>query len=358
VTLLRALLWPFSVVYEAVVRLRAWCYRKAIFRQRRLGGVVISVGNLTVGGTGKTPMVLWISERLLTEGRRVGVLTRGYQGLFKFSSHWAPAAQIRDHRPDVVGSDEVWLLLRRVQQLGPECAARFMIGVGANRYAQGRRLEAQGIEGFVLDDGFQHLKLARNVDIVLIDATDPLGGGRLLPAGRLREPKSALGRADVVVITRSDHAPAVEAMIRRDTAAPIFYASPEMDGIFRIAGKVVGPPEPDWRWKKLFAFCGIGNPAAFFDDLRRWGLQIVGNAAYRDHHRYSQRDAWELERKASASGAEALLSTEKDALNFSNARFQDFPVCYCRISLRIADAESFWNAVTTIARERRPGIPL
>jgi tetraacyldisaccharide 4'-kinase len=358
VTLLRALLWPFSVVYEAVVRLRAWCYRKAIFRHRRLGGVAISVGNLTVGGTGKTPMVLWIIERLLKEGRRVGVLTRGYQGLFNLSSRRAPAAQIRDHGPEVVRSDEVCLLLRRVQQLGPEYAARFMVGVGPNRYAQGRRIEAQGVERFVLDDGFQHLKLARDVDIVLIDATNPLGGGRLLPAGQLREPKSALARADVVVITRSDHAPAVEAMVRRDTAAPIFYARPEMDGIFRIAGKVVGPSEPDWRRKKLFAFCGIGNAAAFFDDLRRWGLQIVGNAAYRDHHRYSQRDASELERKASAAGAEVLLCTEKDALNFSDARFQDFPVCYCRISLRIADAESFWNAVTTIVRERRPGIAL
>jgi tetraacyldisaccharide 4'-kinase len=358
VTLLRALLWPFSVVYEAVVRLRAWCHGKAIFRRRRLGGVVISVGNLTVGGTGKTPMVLWIIERLLKEGRHVGVLTRGYQGLFNFSSRRAPAAQIRDHKPEVVRSDEVCLLLRRVQQLGPECASRFMLGVGSNRYAQGRRLEGQGIEWFVLDDGFQHLKLARDVDIVLIDATNPLGGGRLLPAGRLREPKSALARADVVVITRSDHAPAVEAMVRRDTAAPIFYAGTEMDGIFSIAGKVIGPPEPDWRQKKLLAFCGIGNPEAFFDDLRRWGLQIVGNAAYRDHHRYSQRNASELERKAAAAGAEALLCTEKDARNFSDARFKDFPVCYCRISLRIANAESFWNAVITIVRERRPGIAL
>src|SRR3989454_7680385 len=179
------LLWPASLVFEVIVRLRGWCYRRGVFKQRRLRGVVISVGNLTVGGTGKTPMVLWIAERLIAEGKPVGILTRGYRG-------GRPAGG-----GGKLGGDEGALLRERLRR-----KARF--GIGADRYRKGLMLERHGVEWFVLDDGFQHLRLARDADIVLIDATDPFGGGFLLPAGRLREPKSSLSRADIVVVTRSE----------------------------------------------------------------------------------------------------------------------------------------------------------
>src|SRR5579862_7337589 len=193
----QTLLWPLSVPYGAFAHLRARLYRTGMLHQQRLDGVVISVGNLTTGGTGKTPMVLRIAEHLLTEGKSPAILTRGYRG---------------ESGPSGATSDEVRLLQAR---LGP----RVRFGVGADRFARGRALAAEGVDWFVLDDGFQHLQLARDVDILLIDATNPFGGGHVLPAGRLREPRSALARADIIVITRSDHAPAVESVIRRDSRA-------------------------------------------------------------------------------------------------------------------------------------------
>jgi len=355
VTELRLLLWPVSVLFGWVVRLRAGLYRKGVLRRWRLQGVVLSVGNLTVGGTAKTPMVLWLAERLAAEGKRVGILTRGYSGFLARRTRNVPAAQLYYHNPEHVRGDEVCLILRRLQRRQPSLD-RPMVGVGPNRYAKGRELERHGVEWFILDDGFQHLRLARDVDIVLIDATDPFGSGHLLPAGRLREPKSALGRADLILITRSDHAPAVETVIRRHSAASIFYAETELDGIFVCMGNIPGDTQADWREKKLFAFCGIGNPAAFFADLRRWGLHIVGQAAYRDHHRYSRKDAQKLERQAQAAGADALICTEKDLCNLLRASFQALPVLYCGISLRIPDADGFSQALLAALERGRLGV--
>ena len=334
--MLRALLWPASFVFEGLVVLRARLYEQGVLRQRRLSGRVISVGNLTVGGTGKTPMVLWLVERLLAEGRRVAILTRGYGGAEPPEAHGA------------LPSDEVALLRARL-------GAKVQFGIGADRYARGRMLERHGVEWFVLDDGFQHVQLARDVDIVLVDATDPFGGGHVLPVGRLREPRSALARADVVVITRSEHAPAIETVIRRHTEAPIFYAQTHLRALLTL---VANPEQPElaanhWRELKFFAFCGIGNPEAFFDDLRRWGMNLVGTAAYRDHYRYSQRDAEELERRAEAAGADALLTTEKDVFNLRQARFKARPAYYCQIALAISDEESFWRAVLDVAERNR-----
>ena len=334
---LRVLLWPASVVFEGLVRLRVRLYEQGVFRRRRMACKVISVGNLTVGGTGKTPMVLWLAERLVAEGKRVGILTRGYRGA---ESHEARGSLL---------SDEVALLRARLR-------AKVQFGIGADRYAKGLMLAGHGVEWFVLDDGFQHLQLARDVDIVLIDATDPFGGGHLLPTGRLREPRSALARADVVVITRSEHAPAVEAVIRRHTAAPVFYAQTRLKALSALPAEgEQGKPAPaDWRALKFFAFCGIGNPAAFFDDLQRWGVHVVGTAAYRDHYRYAQRDAQKLEQRAEAAGAQALLCTEKDVFNLRHARFRNRPVYYCQIALELSDEERFWRTVLDAAERNRP----
>ena len=197
------LLWPLSLLYSLIVRAKAWCYARGIFRKRKLPGTVISVGNLTVGGTGKTPMVLAIAERLAQEGKHAAILTRGYRGTADAGASGVPQ------------SDEVALLRERL-------AGKVQLGVGADRYKSGMVLAKHGIDWFVLDDGFQHLKLSRDADVVLVDATDPFGGGMVLPAGRLREPLSALRRADIVVITRSVQAPspAIEAIIRRHTSSP------------------------------------------------------------------------------------------------------------------------------------------
>lgn len=326
-------LWPLSVPYSAGAYLRARAYKMGLFRQKRLDGITISVGNLTVGGTGKTPIVLWIAQRLLAEGKRAGILTRGYKG------DTAPGS-------GATTSDEVRLLKAR---LGKQVE----IGVGADRYASGQRLAKEGIDWFVLDDGFQHLQLVRDVDIVLIDAMNPFGGGKVLPAGRLREPRSALGRADIVVVTRSDHAAAVEAIVCRYSAAPIFYAQPQLEDVRVWRGEYPGELDPDARSKNLFAFCGIGNPSAFLSNLRDWDFQIVGRKLFPDHHRYSSQDARHIEQEARSAGAEGLICTEKDIFNLEGAKFGELDVRYCSISMQVQNEKAFWSEIMSKAEAIR-----
>src|ERR1700758_337165 len=171
---IRILLWPFSWIYGFVVQYKTLLYEKGAFDRQRLKGAVVSVGNLTVGGTGKTPMVIWLAEKFLAEGKHVAILSRGYRGANGTS-------------------DEIELMRLRFQ-------GRVAFGVGKDRFAEGRRLESkQSIDVFLLDDGFQHLQLARDLDILLMDASRPLAGEALLPAGPLREPLAAMSRANLII---------------------------------------------------------------------------------------------------------------------------------------------------------------
>ncbi|HEV2183122.1 MAG TPA: tetraacyldisaccharide 4'-kinase [Candidatus Acidoferrales bacterium] len=331
-TLAESLLWPLSLLYAAGARLRAWTYRAGIVHQRRLRGVVISVGNLTVGGTGKTPLVVWLAQRFDASGKKTGVLSRGYRPLPQ-SSHFADGVKIPEG-----WNDEAALLHKRVGN-------RVEIGVGASRFAKGRELESRGIECFILDDGFQHLQLARDLDIVLVDATNPFGGGHLLPAGRLREPISALGRAGIVIITRSEDAPATGAIIQRHTSAPIFYGRTELLSVETYSQPATTTNNQPTGAQKVFAFCGIGNPAAFFDDLATWGIQLAGRAIFRDHHLYTETDLSDLESRALAAGADALLCTEKDIQDLTPLRSSRLPIFFCKIALRFNDEEGLWQTI-------------
>ena len=329
-TLIETILWPLTLPYGAVTYLRTSAYHKGILRQRRLDGTVISVGNLTAGGTGKTPMVLWIAQRLLAEGKSTGILTRGYRG------EGDGAAST---------SDEVQLLRARLGE-------RVALGVGADRFASGIELAKRGVECFILDDGFQHLQLARDVDIVLIDATNPFGGGHLLPAGRLREPLSSLSRADVIVITRSDHAPAVEAVIRRNSNAPIFYARAHLESVRAFRREYPGMEYAEARSRKWFAFSGIGNPAAFRTDLMAWGFDIAGYKDFPDHHRYTAQDVKTIEAEAGAAGANAIICTEKDSFNLFGVPLPVMDLYRGGVSLRIAREQEFWQSVMAVADSR------
>src|SRR5580700_9304293 len=345
-TLKDSLLWPLTVPYGAVSRLRSRAYRAGILKQQHLPGNVISVGNLTTGGTGKTPMVIWIAERLAAEGKSVGILTRGYRG----DSAPPPATsrtniEAKQEAPTST-SDEVQLMQARLGD-------RVAFGVGADRFARGQELANRGVNWFVLDDGFQHLQLARDVDIVMIDATSPFGGGHLLPAGRLREPKTALARSDLIVVTRSSHSPAVEAAVRRETNAPIFYAQAELDSVyFSSAAHVEGH---DAREQDLFALCGIGNPAAFVADLRSWGFQIVGHKFFPDHHRYTAADIREIESAARAAGASGLICTEKDRFNCPCSSVA-VDLWVCAISLHVDREQDFWRTMMAVIASRHSGI--
>jgi len=316
---LRLLLWPASVLYGDLMRLRARLYAQGTLKSRRLNTPVVSVGNLTLGGTGKTPMVIWLTERFLAEGKRVAILSRGYKGASGTS-------------------DEIELMKFRLQE-------RAVFGVGANRYEQGRQLEEKGVDVFLLDDGFQHLQLARDVNILLMDASQPLGRESLLPAGRLREPVSAIERADILVITRSETSPATQAAIEKLQNYPVFSSATRLLGFRRLgAGIQLLAPEAIGAGP-FYAFCGIGNPQAFFRDLKSWNIPLTDTSEFPDHHRYDRRDASELEMIALASGAKALVTTEKDAQNLTGLQFPDVPVFIAVIDLELPQQSAFLSAI-------------
>jgi tetraacyldisaccharide 4'-kinase len=317
--LLRILLWPFSLLYGGYVRSRVALYEKGWLKQQRLRGKVISVGNLTVGGTGKTPMVIWLAQRFLAEGKRVAILSRGYRGTGGTS-------------------DEVELMKGRLGE-------RVSFGVGKNRFEQGKRVETQApIDVFLLDDGFQHWRLTRDVDIVMLDGTRKLKNEWLLPAGSLREPIAACRRANILVVTRKTERPDIEASDSHTFS--IFYAQTRLLGFRRLGheselryASEIGPGP-------FFAFCGIGNPQAFLDDLSHWHVPVAGKRSFRDHHRYSARDLSSLEDEALHAGAVALVTTEKDAYNLTDAKAVRLPIYVAVIDLALSSESEFDAALT------------
>jgi len=311
---LRLLLWPFSALYGFLTQGRAALYSRGILKPRKLNRPVISVGNLTVGGTGKTPMVIYLAEYFLAQGKHVGILSRGYRG-------------------SAGTSDEIELMKIRLQN-------RAKFGVGPNRYQQGKCLESE-VDLFLLDDGFQHLQLARDLNILLIDSSQPLAKQALLPTGRLREPASAISRADLLVFTRADTVAGAQVAIHKYQDYPVFSASTRFLGIRLLCPLNAPLLRLNETKGPFYAFCGVGNPRAFFQDLKNWNVPVVDHSEFQDHHRYDQRDARELLAAARNSGANALLTTEKDAQNLSGLSFPDFPVYLVVIDLQIANETSF-----------------
>ena len=324
---LRIVLWPASKLYGIGVSLRTRLYASGLLKQKRLKATVISVGNLSVGGTGKTPLVIWLAEKLLAQGHRVAILTRGYRGTAS-------------------SSDEVDLMRSRLQN-------RVIFGVGKDRFAEGQRIESrQAIDVFLLDDGFQHLQLARDLDIVLMDASHPVGGQPLLPAGPMREPISAVVRADVIVFTRTENAPGAKEAIQRFWKLPIFAASTFLLG-FRSLG-LEGPLQSvaDLGSGPFFAFCGIGNPEAFVRDLQRWGVAPAGHMFFADHHRYTFEDVQAIDQAAKGVGAKGLLTTEKDFCNLTSVALPALPVYVSIIDLKIDGEITFLSAIDHLLQAR------
>jgi tetraacyldisaccharide 4'-kinase len=312
--LARILLWPLSVLYGGYVRIRAWLYQNGWLKQKRLRGKVISVGNLTVGGTGKTPMVLWLAEKLLVEGKRVAILSRGYRGTGGTS-------------------DEIELMKHRLQ-------GRVTFGVGKDRFAEGHRIEQQEpVDVFLLDDGFQHLSLARDLDIVMLDGSNKLKDQWLLPSGILREPVSASRRADILVMTRKAERPDIEAGDAQKYS--IFYAQTRLLGFRRFGDHGDLQSMSGISHGPFFAFCGIGNPQAFFDDLSRWEVPVAGESFFRDHHLYTTADLQRLENAAQRAGAIGFVTTEKDAENLSPGKNTTIPIFVAVIDFVITAESEF-----------------
>ena len=312
-----------------------------------LGVPVISVGGITLGGSGKTPFTNYLATRLKRHGFRPAILTRGYRRRAP-AKHLliAPGTSI----PAPFTGDEAQIFLR---------TGLAAVGIGTDRYETGRELLARYPETGVLllDDGFQHAKLPRDADIVLIDGLDPFGGEHVVPAGRLREPVSALARADVFVVTRCqspDHLEGLTARLREiNPNAPVFESRIKILGWRRVR---TGERMQISAGRRVAAFCGLGNPANFFFTLERLGLEVLTRTTFGDHHPYHPAELRRLALEAMAQGAEVLVTTEKDRVNFphsARAALGDMETAWLEIEISLVDEPGFFAAL-----ESRLGRPL
>jgi tetraacyldisaccharide 4'-kinase len=307
----RPFIFAPAKLYELGVRARAAFYENNLLETRSLNTPVISVGNLTVGGAGKTPCVAFLARFLRNEGYEVAVLSRGYKRESRGRVEVSNGSEILCG-PNEAG-DEPFLLANL-------CPGARVV-VDRDRYAAGKWLEERGrISAFILDDGFQHLRLARDLNLLLIDASEPLEQAKMIPFGRLREPITAMRRAGAVIVTRSDqpfdrHAleNAIGRFARADT--PVFYAHHKMTELIRLDGDgAVGPAH--FARKRVAAVSGVARPDRFVVDLERLGMEIALRRDFDDHHRYTAEELSEIVERARESRAEAVITTEKDAANF------------------------------------------
>lgn len=336
------LLAPFGYLYGRVVDLRNYLYDRGILKSYDLGATTISVGNITTGGTGKTPLVAYIARLLADNGAKVCVLTRGYG-----RKNESVRVLVSDGESVLVdtdtGGDEPIELARKL--LG-----KAIVVADANRVAAAKWAKAEfGITAFVLDDGFQHRRARRHIDFLCIDATDPFGNRRLLPAGTLRESLNGLSRANALVITRGDQAEKIEGLIEQlasiNDDIPQFRAETSITGFVEIKefhGNAQSPqsaPPGD-----VFAFAGIANNKNFFRSLEMIGIQALGKCGFSDHHPYSKEDIDEIEARARSAGARCLVTTAKDAVKLEKLQFS-FDCFVAKIETVIDDPDRFRDLV-------------
>jgi tetraacyldisaccharide 4'-kinase len=325
---------PLSLLYGAVTRTRLSLYRRGTFHTTKLARPVISIGNITTGGTGKTPLVEWVARTLAAHGKKVCILTRGYGR--------------KDPHLQVIVSDGYGVLASPAEAgdepylLATKLTGQAAVISSADRIAAGEEaIKDFGTECFVLDDGFQHLRLARDLNVVTIDATNPWGGGRLLPHGRLREAPEVLSRADCVVITRCDQARGIEELqteiARLIRERPVFRSEmrPVRVVTMKNGSETLGAPA------RVAAFCAVGNPGSFFDNVRRQGFEIELQRSFPDHHVYSQSEIDSLIKDA---GASSLITTAKDAVKLRTLSFS-VPCYVMEIEIAIENAEEFTQLI-------------
>jgi tetraacyldisaccharide 4'-kinase len=330
-SILRFLLQIAAKIYSTVIGLRNLLYSKGYLKIHTADVPVISIGNITTGGTGKTPLVIWLCKFLQRKEMQCAVLTRGY----------------KTHSGQQAASDEPAILTKSCPQA--------KVIVNPDRVAAAiEAVNNLGAKVLVMDDGFQHRRLNRNLDIVTIDATLPFGHEKLLPAGLLREPVASLKRADAVVLTRCDQTSVNKLnrlkeklrlinpnmVIARSIHAPVCAKSAKQDQISL----------DELKGKNIFAFCGIGNPGAFFATIRALGAKLIDSRVYNDHHRYTDNCLADICHRAKILEADLLLTTQKDWFSSPLSAIADesseqpaikygIPFAYLAIELRFLSGE-------------------
>ena len=354
---LLGLLEGASRIFSGITRLRAWLYETGLARRFPLGCQVISVGNVTVGGTGKTPVVEILARTLKEEGRNVAILSRGYRKKEKpFLQRLFGGEAMAP--PRVVSNGERVLLDSELSGDEPFMLASNLPGVAVlvdkNRVKAGRyAIRHFGCDVLILDDGFQYMKLKHSHEIVLVDSTNPFGNGHLLPRGILREPAANIRRADFIFITKSDgHTEALRARLRRmnDRAEiaecrhrPRYYKN-------AFTGEVL-PLEADYGMK-VVTLAGIAAPMSFENAVSGMGARILARERYPDHFRYRAQDIIDVITAADELGAQAILTTEKDAVRLPRLEYPKVPIFYMRMDIEIIKGfDNFRQCVNRICMD-------
>ncbi len=345
----RPVLYLPAKLYEFGVRSRLALYEYGVFTTNRLNAPVISVGNLSVGGTGKTPCVAYLARMLKEKGHEVAILSRGYKRTTQGRVEVSNGREILCTPAE--SGDEPYLLANLCPGV--------RVVVDRDRFAAGQWLEAQAaIDVFLLDDGYQHVRLHRDLNLLLVDATEDPAGFRMLPFGRLREPLSEMRRADAVIVTRSHlpfDRPLLESILRQNTGkgTPIFYASHRMTNLQSMTEDVVLAPG-NFVGKSVAAFSGIARPEQFIADLTRFGMKIVLRRDFEDHHRYSLAEVAQIFADARTAGAELLITTEKDRANLPIEDLQNpaLPIFAARIEFA-CERESELKKLIRLALKQR-----
>jgi len=336
----RTILSAAGKLYGSGINIRNYLYDRGIFRSAGLGRPTVSIGNITAGGTGKTPVVAYVAGLLTQNSQKICILTRGYGR--------------KDQNERVVVSDGASVLANartagdEPVELANKLLGKAIVIADADRVAAAAWARGNfDVSAFVLDDGFQHRRVKRDLDIVLIDATDPFGGG-MIPAGTLREPLTNLQRADAIILTRADLIGSTNDIIEKihgfNSRASIFTACNSITNIRDLKTGQIQPEPP----QNSYAFCAIGNPKSFFELLKRNVGEPVGKRAFRDHHFFSQNDIDELTSEAKKAGAVSLITTAKDAVKLSELLSRDMSIFVVEIEPKIEPLEDFRKLVAAV----------
>jgi tetraacyldisaccharide 4'-kinase len=337
-----------SVGYRAALLARGWVYDARLLSTGRLPCPVVSLGNVTVGGSGKTPLAELAALTLVALGAAPAMVSRGYGRVTRGVQVVADRAGVRLGAR--AAGDEPVLLAERLPGIP--------VIVGENRFEAGRlAVEAHGASVIVLDDGYQNRTIAKTLEILVVSARAPWGNGRLFPRGQLREPLSALRRSHVVVVTNPESAEEVDAITRtlrlHDSPAPVVTARYEPLEA-RRAGDGARLPLSELRGRRLLGFGGLASPRSFMETLRGLGVPLAGFAEFGDHHWYTDTDLQEVTRRARIARAEGLVTTEKDAVRLRELELPGVPLWVLTVRMVLATGQAAWvDALRQVAAPAR-----
>ncbi len=353
-----AFLQLMSYLFSGIAQLRFWLYKHRILHDQPLGCLVVVVGNLTVGGTGKTPVVEKFARALHERGRKVAILSRGYKSKAPpiWKKWWWSLTHSEEPPPRIVSDGKKVLLDSEQSGDEPYMLAKNLPGVivlvDKNRVKSGAyAIKEFGCDTLVLDDGFQYLPLKGQLNLLLVDKTNPFGNGHLLPRGILREPIKHLKRASYVFLTKSngERDPELEDLIQKHNPGVDAIECAHKPKYLQRFGSDEKQALDFLKGRRVVAFCGIATPESFEKFLRDLGAKIVGRERYLDHYRYGEDDFQELEALARKEDADCIITTEKDAVRINEGREWDRPLYYLRLEIEILrGASDFDEAVSRL----------